>query len=145
MKAADMLSEGRGFGSHLSHVHILIWITPTLAACAFYVVNSPSPSPSVGSERVFLYTLPYDFNDFSYYDVTQSKFTYSNAIEYPVYDRVHALRHSFSDTLLMNETVYLTPRFSSITDLQLNPPLSEHFCSCLTSLDHLKSLHVTLG
>ncbi len=102
-KAADMLSEGRGFGSHLSHVHILIWITPTLAACAFYVVNSPSPSPSVGSERVFLYTLPYDFNDFSYYDVTQSKFTYSNAIEYPVYDCVHALRHSFSDTLLMND------------------------------------------
>ncbi len=42
MKAADMLSEGRGFGSHLSHVHILIWITPTLGACAFCVVNSPS-------------------------------------------------------------------------------------------------------
>lgn len=96
------------------------------------------------SELIFVYTLPYDFNDFFYYDTTQSKSTRSNSIEYPVYDRVRTLRQSFSDDLLMNETIKLTPRFSSITDLQLILPLSDHFCSCLTSLNQLKSLHVTV-
>lgn len=96
------------------------------------------------SELVLVYTLPYDFTDFSYYDTIQSRSTYSNPIEYPVYDRVHTLRHSFSDALPMNETVQLNPRFSSITDLQLYLPLTDHFSSCLASLEHLKFLHVTI-
>lgn len=96
------------------------------------------------SELVLVYTLPYDFNDFSYYDTIQSRSTHCNPMEYPVYDRVHTLRHSFSDTLPMNEIVQLNPRFSSIIDLQLYLPLTDHFSSCLASLEHLKYLHVTI-
>lgn len=94
------------------------------------------------SNRAILYTLPYDFGDFFYFDTLKSKSTCPNRNF--SYNRVNILRQSFSDNLPLENPNRLTPKFYKIYDLTINIPFDNHFLSCIPSLDQLKTLDVTV-
>ena len=99
---------------------------------------------SILSVLFFLYTLPYDFDDFFYYDVLQSKSTCPNTTKSFSYNRVNTLRHSFSHILPIESTNPSVPKFHRIYDLKINIPFSREFNSSIASLDELNSLDVLM-
>lgn len=97
--------------------------------------------------QCILYTLPYKFDDFFYLDVIQSKSTHPNSNKISTsYNRVKRLRHSICEQLPLttNTSQELTPKFSNLTELNINIPFNDQFWSCIPSLNQLKSLQVIL-
>jgi hypothetical protein len=101
-------------------------------------------NPFDSFDRIYLYTLPYDFGDFFYFDTIQSRSTYPSISKDFSYDRVNILRQSFSENLPIESINYLSPRFYKIYDLKISIPFSQNFSSCIASLDQLNSLDVTI-
>jgi hypothetical protein len=101
-------------------------------------------NPFDSFNRIYLYTLPYDFGDFFYFDTIQSRSTYPSISKDFSYDRVNILRQSFSENLPIESINYLSPRFYKIYDLKISIPFSQNFSSCIASLDQLNSLDVTI-
>jgi hypothetical protein len=91
-----------------------------------------------------LYTLPYAFDDCFYFDAVSSKSTCSNYTDYCSYDRVPILSHGNPENDSSKDSILFSARFSNIRHLKISFPFDENFWSCLSSLNRLTSINVTL-
>jgi hypothetical protein len=98
-------------------------------------------NPSGPFNQAILYTLPYAFNDFNFINEFHSKSTCLHEEDYWSYDRIEILQH---ESNLSNNFVYIPICFPNISHLEIILPFNEKFLSNIPSLDHLKSLDVTL-
>ncbi|CAF1304983.1 unnamed protein product [Adineta steineri] len=91
--------------------------------------------------NAILYTLPYLFDDFHFINESCSKSTYSDEKQYCSYDHVKSLQYENS---ISNHLVSIPIVFLNITHLDIMLPFNEKLLRNIPSLNHLKSLDVTL-
>jgi hypothetical protein len=91
-----------------------------------------------------LYTLPYVFDDCFYFDAVSSISTCPVNTDYWSYDRVQILSHGNPENDLAKELILFSARFLKIRHLKISFPFNENFWSCISSLNRLTSINVTL-
>ena len=91
-----------------------------------------------------LYTLPYAFNDCFYFDAVSSKSTCSRSTEYWSYDHVKILSHENPENDLSKDLILFSARFFKITHLKISFPFNEKFWPCISSLNRLISIKITV-
>jgi hypothetical protein len=91
-----------------------------------------------------LYTLPYTFDGCFYFDAMSSISTCLENTDYFLYDRVQILSYGNPENDLGKELIRFSARFSNIHHLKISLPFDENFWSCISSLNRLKSINVTL-
>jgi hypothetical protein len=100
--------------------------------------------PSTIFSNGILYTLPYAFDDCFYFDAVTSKSTCPMNTDYWTYDRVQILSHGNPENDLAKDLILFSARFSNIRYLNISFPFNDNFWSCISSLDRLTSINVTL-
>jgi hypothetical protein len=98
-------------------------------------------SPLINNTDALLYTLPYTFDKYNYYQPLCSKSTVPNDRTYWLYDRVHNLQH-FYVRRPTNDLYLFRGIFPNIRALSINIPLIDDLWSRIPILHHLKSLDV---
>jgi hypothetical protein len=91
-----------------------------------------------------LYTLPYAFDDCFYFDAMSSISTCPMKTDYWSYDRVRILSHGNPENDLGKELILFSARFTKIRHLKISFPFHENFSACISSLNQLRSIDVTL-
>jgi hypothetical protein len=97
------------------------------------------------SARVILYTLPYTFENFIYSNQCLSKSTCLNDKDYWSYDYVRVLGYDQEDKRILKRSIQYSPSFHYIQHLVTPLTCSTNFWSCISSLNQLISLDVSLG
>ena len=100
--------------------------------------------PSDPYKSITLYTLPYAFNTYNFFDKPSSKSTCPDQRQYWSYHRVHTFIHRDIYNTVPDCVRLVHARFPHVRHLQIGLPLDEMFWSYFSSYNHLTSLHVTL-
>lgn len=93
-----------------------------------------------GINHALLYTLPYAFDTFHYYDDLQSKSTHFNPINSFTYHRVQTLHHTNRKRDFSINSFPSRMIFPNIRQLKVTLPCDEQFWSVIPTLDRLISL-----
>jgi len=109
-----------------------------------WFVRCDANPPEYISEFVILYTLPYNFGDFTYSNHCLSKSTCPNDEDYWSYDRVRTLGYEQGNKCILKESTPYSPSFHNIHHLVAPLPSSTNFLSCISSLNQSISLEVSL-
>ena len=88
-----------------------------------------------------LYTLPYAFDSFVFYDTPKSKYTCPNDMFYWIYNQVNNLQYMKYKT----DSILLPFQFPNIRHLKIGIPFDENFRLCIPSLHQLTSLEAIPG
>jgi hypothetical protein len=91
--------------------------------------------------HAILYTLPYAFNDFHFTNESSSKSTLPNEEDYWLYNRVQILQ---LENNKLNSFLSFSIQFPNISHLDIILPFNTNFLFNIPSLNHLKSLDITL-
>lgn len=91
-----------------------------------------------------LYTLPYSFDDCFYFDAVSSTSTCPTNTDYWLYDRVSMLSHKNPENDLSKDVSLFSARFSRIRHLKISLPFNKKFWPCISSLNRLISINITL-
>jgi hypothetical protein len=109
-----------------------------------WYIRCDSYRQSNGIDTVFLYTLPYAFNDYSIhltYSYALLKPNFSNSNDQFLYRRVHHL----SCTSLSPDIYHLHHRFYHIYHLVLKLPFNNSFWTSLPTFDQLRILDISFS
>ncbi|CAF2563350.1 unnamed protein product [Rotaria sp. Silwood2] len=94
------------------------------------------------SDNIVLYSLPYSSEDYFFQQqVHHFKFTCPNDEEYLSYNCVRQIRSKITSDYRPSLLIH----FSNLESLEIHMPASENLCSIVTKMNHLRSLHVSLG
>ncbi|CAF1428295.1 unnamed protein product [Rotaria sordida] len=92
-----------------------------------------------------LYTLPYVFDTFVFYDILKSKYTCPYENHYWSYKRVNCLQYMIYNTNTINYLNSLPIQFPNIQHLKISIPFDDKFWSYIPSLHRLTTLEVILS
>ncbi|CAF3874115.1 unnamed protein product [Rotaria sp. Silwood1] len=92
-----------------------------------------------------LYTLPYAFDTFVYYDISKSKYTCPNEKIYWLYKRVKYLQYMTYKMNTIDNSNILPIQFPNIQHLKIGIPFDDNFWLVISSLHRLTTLEAILG
>ncbi|CAF1327565.1 unnamed protein product [Rotaria sp. Silwood1] len=92
-----------------------------------------------------LYTLPYAFDTFVYYDISKSKYTCPNEKIYWLYKRVKCLQYMTYKMNTIDNLNILPIQFPNIQHLKIGIPFDDNFWLVISSLHRLTTLEAILG
>jgi hypothetical protein len=101
-------------------------------------------NPSDPCKSITLYTLPYAFDTFDYSNKCCTKSTCLNEGQYWSYDCVQIFGHGNVENTLLDGFSLLRARFPNIHHLHISLPFDDRFWLRFFSLNHLKSLSISL-
>ncbi|CAF1464169.1 unnamed protein product [Rotaria sp. Silwood1] len=92
-----------------------------------------------------IYTLPYAFEKFSYYDNTCSKSTCPNVVDFWSYDRVHTVKYVNNRLNLVKDSISFRGEFPNVYHLNLTFLFNNNILSVYPLLNQLTKLYISLN